>query len=480
MNLGQVYTKEIVADYMVSLLSLPKNSFIVDPCMGMGVFIRSLIKKNFNNITGIEIDSNTYNSIDSVLFSECNLLNKDFFSFTPSKNVDGFILNPPYVRQEEIDDMNILGLNKDYISDKCGDFSIYSKANLYLYFIARCISLLKEGGEMIAIYPNSWLNTPDGNNFYSQILKHGSVDLLIQVEGYPFVGNPLVDVMIMKFTKGGNTNTIKKSLVVSNNELFIRDCFDSVSFEGFDCIPLSNVASIRRGLTTGYNRVFINPDINDETFKDSILSSPKDIPGYTTINARLDKLLRINCTKNIPCEIEKYLNKCACQIVANKKPKSLVELINKNKCWYILPIPQTSDIIFPYIIRENVRFVLNESRVIVRDNFYSISSNISPKLLMALLNNLFIFSQLELHGKSYGNGLLKIQKYDVDNLVIPNPSKLDIISQEKLIKCSENLIKTSDYKYVLEATDILKSFYKVDNIETIYNSQKNNRLKYEL
>ena len=42
MNLGQVYTKDIVADFMVSLIDLPKDAYIVDPGVGRGVFVKSL------------------------------------------------------------------------------------------------------------------------------------------------------------------------------------------------------------------------------------------------------------------------------------------------------------------------------------------------------------------------------------------------------------------------------------------------------
>lgn len=99
---------------------------------------------------------------------------------------------------------------------------------------------------------------------------------------------------------------------------------------------------------------------------------------------------------------------------------------------------------------------------------------------MALLNNLFVFSQLELCGKSYGNGLLKIQKYDIDNIVVPNPNVLSNDTVLKLVDCSKKLIETRDSKYILESTSILSKYYKIDNIEDIYNSQKANRLKYEL
>lgn len=480
MNLGQVYTKEIVADFMVGLLDLPKSALIVDPCFGQGVFIRSLQKANYFNLTGIEIDPKTYSKIDFSAFTNCNILNLDFFKFDPQEPVEGFILNPPYVRQEEIDDMNILGVTKDFIQNKCGDFQIYSKANMYLYFIARCITLLKTGGQMVAIFPNAWLNTPDGKVFFSQILQRGTINNLIKVCGYPFMGNPLVDVIILKFTKDLKCQTKEETLIVNDDSLELVDGFRKIEFQSLNCVPLSSIAKVRRGVTTGFNKVFINPPLDSKGATVDILSSPKDVQGYTTKRARFDKLLSLSNIDNITPEIQEYINKSESLILEEGSPKTLVSLINDGKIWYTISLPEVSDIIFPYIIRDSVRFILNDVKVIARDNFYTIKSEYNSLLIMALLNNLFVFCQLEICGKSYGNGLLKIQKYDVDNIVVPNPCNISEGDKKALINCSKSLIKTNEQKYVSEATAILAKYYKIENIEEIYNSHKSNRLKYEL
>ncbi len=440
MNLGQVYTKNDVADFMVSLLDLPHNAFIVDPCFGRGVFVNSLLKANYSNITGIEIDSETFSNIENPAETKCNLIREDFFSFKPQVPVDGFILNPPYVRQEEIDDMEMLGVTKDIIQAKCGDFTIYSKANLYIYFIARCVHLLRNGGQMVAIFPNAWINTPDGKGFMSQLLGKGSIDNLIKVVGYPFVGNPFVDVIILKFTKGGDNKTREETLIIRDNTINLEPTnSDLKTVDVSNCVPLSTIASIRRGITTGYNKAFINPQIDDKSIQIKILSTPKDVPGYSTRYARCDNLLKIDNGMTISEDLACYIKEYERMILSQGKPKSLMEEIKKGKEWYSLTIPNPSDIVFPYIIRNNVRFILNDGKVVVRDNFYSISSNHDSMLLMALLNNLFVFSQLELMGKSYGNGILKIQKYDVDNIVVPNPETLKCNLQVSTQLFSEKL-----------------------------------------
>lgn len=479
MNLGQVYTKPIVADYMVGLLDCDTKAKIIEPCFGMGVFIETLSRHNYTNVIGYEIDSNSYGKLQKTDYPEYLFYNADFFTLE-DRDIDAIIMNPPYVRQEEIDDMELLGVTKDAIEAKCIGFSIYSKANLYLYFIARSIHLLKDNGQIVAIFPNAWINTPDGKDFYRQMELYGNIDELIQVKGFPFVGNPLVDVLILKFTKGKKGETIKKTISVSDDK--IKELGDSVSLDiqSQDCVPLSSIATIRRGISTGYNSVFINPNITIEGMVTPILSTPKDVEGFSTLDASLDKLLTIPENCELPPELDNYIKVWESQIQTEGKPKTICDKIKSGKAWYNLVPPQPSDIIFPYIIRNSVRFIYNENRIVIRDNFYGITSEVDPMLLLALLNNLFVFSQLELFGKSYGNGLLKIQKYDMDNIVIPNPKVLDSKTKKRLIECGKGLVKTNDVKYISEATSLLAEFYQVSNIDEIYASQKENRLRYEI
>ena len=469
-----------MADFMVGLLDLPKDAAIIDPCFGQGVFIRSLLKADYLNLTGIEIDTDTFSKIDLSAYSGCNMLNVDFFKFEPNEPVDGFILNPPYVRQEEIDDMDILGVTKDAIQKKCGKFRIYSKANMYLYFIARCITLLKSGGQMVAIFPNAWLNTPNGKGFFSQILQNGAVNNMIQVCGYPFVGNPLVDVMILKFTKDAKCQTKEGILMINDGSCKLVDGFRNVAFQSLNCVPLASIAKIRRGITTGFNKIFINPHLDLDDMKVDILSSPKDVQGYTTKDARFDKLLSLSANNDGTPEIQEYINEAESLILEKGSPKTFVSQIKNGKVWYTVSLPEISDIVFPYIIRDSIRFIVNDARVVVRDNFYTIKSDHNPLLIMAMLNNLFVYSQLELCGKSYGKGLLKIQKYDVDNIAVPNPCNINEDDKRALVKCAKSLIKTKEQRFIKESTAILAKYYNVDNIEEIYKLQKNNRLKYEL
>lgn len=480
MNLGQVFTKKIVADYMVGLLDVSKESHIVEPCCGNGVFIEALNKYSYENVTGIEIDKKAFDMIDINRYPSYKFICQNFFSYEPDKVIDAFILNPPYVRHEEIDNMNTIGVTKETLSRKCPGFSIYSKANLYLYFIARCVCLLRDGGQLVAIFPSVWVDTPGGRDFYRQLESFGCINTIINLSGLPFVGTPLVDVFIIKFTKGQCGNTVHYHLYVGENEFKKVTPINVVAFEKKDCVALSSIATIRRGLTTGYNSAFINPILDDPSLTVDILSTPKNVVGYTTVGAKLDKLLIIKNDTVIEGHVKRYIDNWENTILSTGKPKNIVNNIQVGGKWYVLPRQKIADIFFPYIIRDKIRFIYNESKVLARDNFYTITSDVDSFLLLALLNNYFTYSQLERCGKLYGNGILKLQKYDLEGLMIPNPKSLNKKVKQTLIDFARGLFSNAQNSNVKKITKLVQPYYQVDNIYELYESQKKARLSYAI
>ncbi len=53
---GQYFTIGVIADFMVSLISHSKQSKILEPSCGKGVFLDKLVENKFENISAYEID----------------------------------------------------------------------------------------------------------------------------------------------------------------------------------------------------------------------------------------------------------------------------------------------------------------------------------------------------------------------------------------------------------------------------------------
>ena len=475
MNLGQIYTKQSVADFMVGLFSITDGAHVLDPCFGHGVFVKSLLVNTDFLIDGVEIDESSFSAFDNPDVKRCRLRNCDFFDVEGV--YDGIIMNPPYVRHEELDKLAPLGVTKQKLQSACWIMNISSKANLYMYFVLRAILLLRDGGELIAIFPNSWTNTPVGRQFCEQMKLHGCITDFINVEGEAFESSPMVDVCILKYVKRMKMETNYQTMRITQDDSLLIENIEQQNNEvSGNLVKLCSIANIRRGITTGANKFFVNPPIFTQTHIVNILSSPKDLTGYTTKHCRQDKLLVIKRGDTLNEEEETYLENSANVILKEGKPLTLKSLIEDGQVWYNITVPKTAHIVFSYIVRRNLKFVLNEDDCNVRDNFYMISSRYDSLLLMALLNNYYVYHQLENLGKNYGKGLLKLQKYDIDEIKAPHPETIAEEDKERLVHFAEELVKSSDDCHIDTITDILASYYGYKGVKEQYSKLTSKRL----
>jgi len=98
---------------------------------------------------------------------------------------DGFdivIGNPPYVRQENIEDKELIieSISRCFI-DKNGKslIKINKRSDLYIYFYYKGLELLKNGGIFSFINSNSWLDVGFGAELQEFLLKHMNILMIV-------------------------------------------------------------------------------------------------------------------------------------------------------------------------------------------------------------------------------------------------------------------------------------------------------------
>ena len=478
-KLGQIFTKKEVAKYMVNMLDCKKDSLILDPCFGDGVFLDTLLINNYYNCIGCEIDPSLFSNYNNKN-KKIDVYNIDYLKYKNSKKFDAIIMNPPYIRHEKINDLKEYGITKEIIKKNKIYNKLKSNSNMYMYFVVKAINDLKKNGELVVIFPSSWINNECGQVFKKCIEEKCTIKEEINISGNLFEDNALVEVFILKIIKSKKCDNLKQSKKLLLKDGALKDINsikkNNINFNNF--VPFSSLCRCRRGLTTGFNSFFINPEVND-LFCEPIVSSPKQILGYTTNGCNYDKLLcHIDISNK---ELNKYIKKYERIIVSEKKPKVLFEKILNKENWYDIHVIPCNGILFSYFIRDDIKFVNNDN-FIVRDNFYVIYPLIDKMLCLSLLNNYYVYYQLEKIGKKYGNGLLKIQKYDFEEVKIPNYVEYEEKDINKLIQNAKEMIKTSNKKIVEENTKIISKYtgIKYDEIINYYHELKGDRLeKYD-
>ncbi len=199
---GQYFTPQLIVDYMLSISNIHKNSLILEPSSGHGIFIDTLKKNGFCNIIGYEIDKELYQNQNFVL-------NKSFISTEINEEFDLIIGNPPYIRwknlEEELkEELKNHSLWNKYFNSLC-DYS-------YI-FILKSIELLKNGGELIFITPEYWLNTKHSLRLRNYMVQNGYFEQITHFNETPIFEKATVSTIIFKYIKSKDKNNSKIKLI---------------------------------------------------------------------------------------------------------------------------------------------------------------------------------------------------------------------------------------------------------------------------
>ncbi|TAE02637.1 MAG: restriction endonuclease [Bacteroidetes bacterium] len=206
---GQYFTPEIVADFMVSLVSAGKEAHILEPSCGEGVFLRVLEARGFQHITGYEIDQDLAQGFENVVYAS-------FVSASLPTCYDVVIGNPPYIRwsnleQELKDELQQNTLWNTYFNSLCD----------YLYiFILKSIEVLKESGELIFICPEYWLNTTHSLILRNYMVTNGYFEAIYHFNEAPIFDKVASSTIIFKYIKSkGEKPTIQLKKYLSNKKI---------------------------------------------------------------------------------------------------------------------------------------------------------------------------------------------------------------------------------------------------------------------
>lgn len=233
--LGQYFTNSDVVDLILKFCMKSEHSFILDPGCGAGTFlVRAYRHKKVMNprlkhdeilatIWGVDISKfashlSTINLAIKDLGVEENyprIVHSDFFEIKPPrvnrtsihfdvpdkakiktlgveekdieypKGFDCVVGNPPYTRQEEIEELSEIGYKENLIDQALSIndnklAKISKRAGIHAYFFVHGYKFLKPGGRFGFIVSNSWLDVDWGSGLQEFFLKHYKILTIIE------------------------------------------------------------------------------------------------------------------------------------------------------------------------------------------------------------------------------------------------------------------------------------------------------------
>ena len=392
--------------------------------------------------------------------------------FADRKGFDVVVANPPYVRQEKI------GESKSELRKLYADSTV-ARSDLYCYFYVRALQLLRNGGVQVFVCSNSWLDVGYGAKLQEYLLKNARVDTIYESAVERQFSTAQINTIISVISRTEAENDYSTKFVSFRDEFetaiadagkrreiamikgdlwdaaqvnpvgegtpkFVGDKWGAKYLRAPDIyrtvmkkgegklVRLGDVASVRRGVTTGANDFFVLSrddasewGIEDEYLEPIMLRSQESM----SIAVEASKLnLRL-----FVCDTERrrLVGSGTLDYIewGEMKGYSQRRSVAGRRMWYYLGDRKRTRLAMNYQLHSTARTFYANEGMLVSDNLQEIhGASKSVEQLCASMNSSITQLQFNVTGRgNFGGGMIKIQTYELANLPIVEPSSLPTV-----------------------------------------------------
>lgn len=484
----EVFTQFSVVEFILNEVSFNSSNdlrdvTLLEPSAGEGSFVVEILRRlylssrkyNFSfisainkNLRFVELDIENYETLKSVISVELECLgfsykdissevvsNKDFLLVDLGLKFDCIVGNPPYIRHESIEEDS----KKAYKHL----FKLFKyRADLYIVFYEKSLSLLKENGSLSFICSNRWLYNQYGRPLRKLVAENYHISKIINMEKADvFDGkvNAYPCITTIVNTKGNITSyyestdktvdlnnismELKKTPVCDSwQNLFLKYDINNVYLEGI----IEQGFELGIGVATGADKIFIRKESElGDIEKSRIIPIIKSSDLKDTVVQWSNSYLLNPYEDGSLCQLEKYPNLC-CYLESNKELLSKRYVAKKSpSSWY-----RTIDKVKPELMKKNKLllpdlagckfFFIDEGSYYPHHNLYYIThANLDYlKVLGCILMSRFIRQQMMQIGIKMNGGLPRYQIQTIKKLRVPIIKSIDNCSKRLLIEAYDN------------------------------------------
>lgn len=508
---GAVFTRREVVEFILDLSGYTADKELwklrlLEPSFGLGDFLEVVVGRLLESwqrtgsgellqleaaITGVEVHSVTFEETSARLIDQvtrAGLSHRDAIRLVKTwLHCDDFLLkrvsggfdvvagNPPYVRQEMIPNELLVEYRRQFVT-------MYDRADLYIPFIEKALSLLTKGGALGFICSDRWMKNKYGGPlrsmvsdgfhlkyyidmvgtpaFTSEVTAYPAITVITREHGTltriahrPEISHDALKALVGKL-RGGKAKlngTVKEiPAVVGGAEpwLLEEDCLKGLSLvrrleAEFPTIEEAG-CKVGIGVATGADRVFIGrmEDLDVEPSRKLPLVRTSDIEdghvtwkGLGVINPFEDDGGLVDL-QEYP-KLQSYLNRHSADLrqrhVAQKGGNNWYRTIDK-----ITPaLAATPKLLVPDI-KGKAHVVFEQGKLYPHHNLYFITSNewnlkALQAVLMSGLARLFVAT----YSTKMRGGCLRFQAQYLRRIRIPRWSDISVELQSALVMAAE-------------------------------------------
>lgn len=506
---GAIYTRREVVEFMLDLAGYtPDNPLhrlrLLEPCFGSGEFLLEAVRRLLTAsarlqtkvdlahcIRAVELHKSTFQATKTKLaallfehgFEESEnerllaawLISGDFLLQPMQGQFDVVAGNPPYVRQELIPAALLAQYRKLYAT-------LYDRADLYVPFIERSLSMLAEGGQLVFICADRWTKNKYGGPLRALISKGFHLRAYVDMANTPAFDSDVMAypavVLVERNTRGataiGKAPSIDKETLsrLGKSLRAAKPCpdqgisliTDAISgsepwvFSSSDkrmllrrleaTFPTLEEAGCKVGIgvATGADKAFIAPmdDLDVEASRKLPLATTKDLASGTILWTGLGvlnpfgddgALVDLSTYPKLRDHLERHREIIAARHVARKSPANWYRTIDR-----ITPSLAARPKLLIPDIKGAAHVVFEDGKLYPHHNLYFIiSEHWDLRALQAILLSNVAHQFVAAYSTAMRGGFLRFQAQYLRRIRLPLWSSVPLPMRAKLVEAAKNL-----------------------------------------
>lgn len=495
-NLGAYYTDEAVVDFLVRWgIAHAPGLAVMDPACGDGRFLAAAAGQGATRLVGCDIDPAALDATSRSITSDnqpLQLMPADFFTIDPTciQAVDLVVGNPPFIRYQRFTGESRA---KALASALRLGVRLTRLTSTWAPFLLHAVQFLRPGGALAMVVPAEIVQTHYGVLTLRALCERfAHVQLLTFARNF-FAGAQTETYLLLAEGFGGTSRSVELRPMASIADLAGLDLRGhGVKAETVDVpesgpiefaqafmtpgerhawqsvtshpkvVSLATCGVLANGYVSGDNRFFHRTSTEARAANvpaEWLRPTARNTRSLSGLSFSADDLLRLEA-RGVP----HHLLHLPADDLSHPFPAALRRITRAGealgvdrrfKCrtrtpWWRVPGTHVPDLFLPYMIGRKPMCSVNLAGATYTNTLHGLRlfGNFDPyAVAVALLSSLSLLS-MELRGRSYGGGVLKLEPSEMNRVQLAVP-ELDPLDAETI----DGLLRAGNYAGAVEVAD---------------------------